>query len=64
MTNDKPNLTNTAFADMMAEPFAELLKPKKFYPTIMLSIHQPRQSGKRLRVLSGWVRSKVDRTTG
>jgi len=36
MTNDKPNLTNTAFADMMAEPFAELLKPKKFYPTIMV----------------------------
>lgn len=34
MTNDKPNLTNTAFADMLAEPFAELLKPKKFYPTI------------------------------
>ena len=30
MTNDKPNLTNTAFADMLAEPFAELLKPKKF----------------------------------
>ena len=36
MTNDKPNLTNTAFADMLAEPFAELLKPKKFYPTIMV----------------------------
>lgn len=36
MTNDKPNLTNTAFADMMAEPFADLLKPKKFYPTIMV----------------------------
>jgi hypothetical protein len=36
MTDDKPNLTNTAFADMLAEPFAELLKPKKFYPTIMV----------------------------
>ena len=34
MTNDKPNLTNTAFADILAEPFADLLKPKKFYPTI------------------------------
>ena len=36
MTNDKPNLTNTAFADILAEPFADLLKPKKFYPTIMV----------------------------
>ena len=34
MTNDKPNLTDSHFADILAEPFAELLKPKKFYPTI------------------------------
>ena len=36
MTNDKPNLTNSHFADILAEPFADLLKPKKFYPTIMV----------------------------
>ena len=43
MTNDKPNLTNTAFADMLAEPFAELLKPKKFYPTIMVEYTPSRE---------------------
>lgn len=43
MTNDKPNLTDTAFADMMAEPFAELLKPKKFYPTIMVEYTPSRE---------------------
>tara|TARA_Y100000022_G_scaffold199485_1_gene212071 strand:- start:970 stop:1467 length:498 start_codon:yes stop_codon:yes gene_type:complete len=36
MTNDKPNLTDSHFAEVLAEPFAELLKPKKFYPTIMV----------------------------
>ncbi len=34
MSNDKPNLTDNHFADMMMEPFAELFKPKKYYPTI------------------------------
>ena len=34
MTNDKPNLTDSHFADMIHEQFAELFKPKKFYPTI------------------------------
>ena len=43
MTNDKPNLTNTAFADILAEPFAELLKPKKFYPTIMVEYTPSRE---------------------
>ena len=43
MTNDKPNLTNTAFADMMAEPFADLLKPKKFYPTITVEYSPSRE---------------------
>lgn len=43
MTNDKPNLTDTAFADMLAEPFAELLKPKKFYPTIMVEYTPSRE---------------------
>ena len=33
---DKPNLTDSHFAEVLAEPFAELLKPKKFYPTIMV----------------------------
>ena len=36
MSNDKPNLTDNHFGDMLAEPFAELFKPKKFYPTIMV----------------------------
>jgi len=36
MTNDKPNLTDSHFAEILAEPFADLLKPKKFYPTIMV----------------------------
>lgn len=43
MTNDKPNLTNTAFADILAEPFADLLKPKKFYPTIMVEYTPSRE---------------------
>jgi len=34
MSNDKPNLTDSHFADMFMEPFAELFKPKKHYPTI------------------------------
>ena len=34
MTNDKPNLTDSHFAEILAEPFADLLKPKKFYPTV------------------------------
>ena len=34
MSNDKPNLTDSHFADMVMEPFAELFKPKKHYPTI------------------------------
>jgi len=34
MSNDKPNLTDSHFADMLMEPFAELFKPKKHYPTI------------------------------
>ena len=34
MSNDKPNLTDNHFADMMQEQFAELFKPKKYYPTI------------------------------
>ena len=34
MSNDKPNLTDSHFADMLIEPFAELFKPKKHYPTI------------------------------
>ena len=34
MSNDKPNLTDSHFADMMHEQFAELFKPKKHYPTI------------------------------
>jgi len=34
MTNDKPNLTDSHFAEILAEPFADLLKPKRFYPTI------------------------------
>ncbi len=36
MTNDKPNLTDSHFAEILAEPFADLLKPKRFYPTIMV----------------------------
>ena len=43
MTNDKPNLTNTAFADILAEPFADLLKPKKFYPTITVEYSPSRE---------------------
>ena len=34
MSNDKPNLTDSHFADMIHEQFAELFKPKKHYPTI------------------------------
>lgn len=34
MSNDKPNLTDSHFAEMLAEPFAELFKPKKYYPVI------------------------------
>ena len=34
MSNDKPNLTDNHFAEMLAEPFAELFKPKKYYPVI------------------------------
>ena len=36
MTNDKPNLTNSHFAELMDNQFGDLLKPKKFYPTIMV----------------------------
>lgn len=43
MTNDKPNLTDSHFADMLAEPFAELLKPKKFYPTITVEYSPSRE---------------------
>jgi len=43
MTNDKPNLTNSHFADILAEPFADLLKPKKFYPTIMVEYTPSRE---------------------
>jgi len=34
MTNDKPNLTDSHFAELMDNQFGDLLKPKKFYPTI------------------------------
>lgn len=34
MSNDKPNLTDSYFADMIHEKFAELFKPKKSYPTV------------------------------
>ena len=34
MSNDKPNLTDSHFADMIHEQFAELFKPKKSYPTV------------------------------
>ena len=34
MSNDKPNLTDNHFADMMQEQFAELFKSKAHYPTI------------------------------
>lgn len=40
MSNDKPNLTDSHFADMLMEPFAELFKPKVFYPTITIE-HAP-----------------------
>ena len=43
MTNDKPNLTDTAFADILAEPFADLLKPKRFYPTISVEYSPSRE---------------------
>ena len=36
MTNDKPNLTDSHFAELMDNQFGDLLKPKKFYPTIMV----------------------------
>ena len=34
MTNDKPNLTDSHFAELMGNQFGDLLKPKKFYPNI------------------------------
>ena len=34
MTNDKPNLTDSHFAELMGNQFGDLLKPKKVYPTI------------------------------
>jgi len=34
MTNDKSNLTDSHFAELMDNQFGDLLKPKKFYPTI------------------------------
>jgi len=34
MTKDKPNLTDSHFAELMDNQFGDLLKPKKFYPTI------------------------------
>ena len=34
MTNDKPNLTDSHFAELMDNQFGDWLKPKKFYPTI------------------------------
>ena len=43
MTNDKPNLTDSHFAEILAEPFADLLKPKKFYPTIMVEYTPSRE---------------------
>ena len=44
---DKPNLTDSHFAEVLAEPFAELLKPKKFYPTITVE-YSPNKEEKRL----------------
>jgi hypothetical protein len=43
MTNDKPNLTDSHFAEILAEPFAGLLKPKKFYPTITVEYSPSRE---------------------
>ena len=43
MTNDKPNLTDSHFAEILAEPFAELLKPKKFFPTITVEYSPSRE---------------------
>ena len=36
MTKDKPNLTDSHFAELMDNQFGDLLKPKRFYPTIMV----------------------------
>jgi len=43
MTKDKPNLTDSHFAEILAEPFAELLKPKKFFPTITVEYSPSRE---------------------
>ena len=41
--NDKPDLTTSYFANMMSEPFADLMKPKKFYPTISVEYTPSRE---------------------
>jgi len=43
MTNDKPNLTDSHFAELMDNQFGDLLKPKKFYPTIMVEYTPSRE---------------------
>jgi len=43
MTNDKPNLTDSHFAELMDNQFGDLLKPKKFYPTISVEYSPSRE---------------------
>ena len=43
MTNDKPNLTDSHFAELMGNQFGDLLKPKKVYPTITVEYSPSRE---------------------